>query len=246
METEFDLVARWIEEVVDELGPDYAVPAACRGSASPAALDWLVDACGLGPGHNVIDVGGGMGGPAAYAARSGIRPVVVEPMSSACRAAARLFDLPVVRASGERLPFATGRISAAWCLGVLCTTTEKSALLHELRRVLRIGGPLGLLVFVARTALTYSVPDGNDFPSDADLLDLVDAAGFTVVKRVYALDLPAAPDEWRQRIDRVEETLAEGHRADRRSAEADEQQHRMSRLLESGEVAGVLLHLIAR
>ncbi|NWJ71996.1 hypothetical protein HX744_15985 [Pseudonocardia sp. ICBG1122] len=58
MALEFDTVAGWTRGAVAELGPDHALPAACRDSASPAGLDWLVEACGPGPGTRLADVGG--------------------------------------------------------------------------------------------------------------------------------------------------------------------------------------------
>lgn len=153
MEVEFDDVSRWTLDVVERLGPDHAVAAACRGSASPAALDWLGSACGLVAGDTLLDVGGGMGGPAAYAAAEfGVRPLVVEPMRGACATAATLFPgMAVVRAAGESLPLRSGSVPVAWCLGVLCTVADQAALLAELRRVLEPGGVLGLLVLVAGT-----------------------------------------------------------------------------------------------
>ena len=39
MDAEFDTVAEWTAQVVEELGPEYHIPAACRGSGSPRALD---------------------------------------------------------------------------------------------------------------------------------------------------------------------------------------------------------------
>ena len=38
MRAEFDTVAYWTAEVAVELGPEYFIPAACRGSSSPATL----------------------------------------------------------------------------------------------------------------------------------------------------------------------------------------------------------------
>jgi hypothetical protein len=43
MEDEFDTVAEWTAQVAADLGPDYFIPAGCRGSGQPAALDWLLD-----------------------------------------------------------------------------------------------------------------------------------------------------------------------------------------------------------
>ena len=77
MEAEFDTVARWTAEAVGLLGPEYALPAACRGSGSPAALAWLCAALDLQPGTTLLDVGAGVGGPAAFAAeRHGALPAL--------------------------------------------------------------------------------------------------------------------------------------------------------------------------
>ena len=110
MDAEFDTVAEWTAEVAESLGPEYRIPAACRGSGRPSALDWLLAGLAPRPGDLMIDIGAGLGGPSAYAAeRTGVRPVLVEPEPDACRAAARLFGAPVVRADATALPFATVR-----------------------------------------------------------------------------------------------------------------------------------------
>jgi SAM-dependent methyltransferase len=151
MVAEFDDVAGWTADAVRQLGDRYAIPAACRGSASPTALAWLAEACELSAGLRLLDVGAGVGGPAAWAAdRFGVSPILLEPMPAACRAAATLFGLPVVLADGCRIPLRTASVDVAWCLGVLCTIEDKAALLSEIRRVLVPGGSLGLLVVVAQ------------------------------------------------------------------------------------------------
>ena len=57
-------MAAWTADAVEELGADYALPAACRGSGSPAALEWLADRMRLAPGMRLLDSGAGVGGPA--------------------------------------------------------------------------------------------------------------------------------------------------------------------------------------
>jgi hypothetical protein len=54
MESEFGTVAGWTEEAVRALGPEYAVPAGCRGSGSEGALRWLADALAVRPGERVL------------------------------------------------------------------------------------------------------------------------------------------------------------------------------------------------
>src|ERR1700735_3340006 len=53
MTAEFDTVAEWTAEVAAGLGPGYYLPAACRGSGHPAALDWLLRAPAARPGAAV-------------------------------------------------------------------------------------------------------------------------------------------------------------------------------------------------
>src|SRR5690242_8447542 len=166
MEAEFDTVAEWTAQVAAELGPHYHLPAGCRGSGSPAALDWLIERMELAPGATLLDSGAGVGGPAAYAVRSGaVRPVLVEPETGACRASRKLFGFPVVCALGSALPMRDASFDAAWSLGVLCSTPDQLALLTELRRVVRPGGRIGLLVFVAHRDIPPNTLEGNHFPS---------------------------------------------------------------------------------
>jgi SAM-dependent methyltransferase len=247
MEAEFDSVASWTRDAVAALGHDHAIPAACRGTASPAALAWLGEACELGAGSRLLDAGAGLGGPAAYAAeRFGVQPTLVEPMVGACRAARELFGFPTVAGSGERLPVASGSMDAVWCLGVLCTTGAQAALLAELHRVVTRGRPVGLFVLVAERTPVPDAPEGNTFPTHAELAALLDRAGLDVVQQVAAADFADAPVSWTERIDRVEAAVAAAHGDDPRFAQAAEQEERMARVLGDGAVAGWLLHAVAR
>jgi len=65
MTLEFDVLSDWTREAVAHLGADHALPAACRGSASPSALAWLGEACELRRDSLLVDSGAGIGGPAA-------------------------------------------------------------------------------------------------------------------------------------------------------------------------------------
>lgn len=245
MLAEFDDVAGWTAEAVAQLGAEHAIPAACRGSASPAALAWLAEACELAPGTRLLDVGAGAGGPAAWAARRfGVRPVLLDPMPAACRAAARMFGLPVVLASGDRIPLRAGSMDAAWCLGVLCTVADKARLLGEIHRVLAPGASLGLLVVVVRDPRVRAVPDGNLFPTQPELAKLLDEAGFDLVEQI---DPPAdAPLSWSRRAARVAEVVATRHRADRAYALAARQSASFTRLFDSGQISMRLIHAVRR
>jgi ubiquinone/menaquinone biosynthesis C-methylase UbiE len=210
MEAEFDTVAEWTARVATGLGPEYCIPAACRGSGQPAALDWLLERLGPRPGEVMIDVGAGLGGPAAYAARqTGVQPVLAEPEPDACRAAARLFGAPVVQADATALPFGDATADLAWCLGVLCTapgTAAQRAMLSQLRRITRPGGRIGLLVYLATVAELDDPPRGNHFPSSGQLHDLFSQAGLEAVD-VASADITHPPPDWADRVKAVEREL---------------------------------------
>ncbi len=234
MEAEFGTVAAWTEEAVRALGQDHAVPAGCRGSGSESALRWLADHLELGPGSRVLDAGSGVGGPAGWlAAERGLRPVCAEPMAAASRGGRRLFGLPSVVALGQALPFRDGAFDAAWCLGVLCTTSDKAGALAELRRVLSEGGRLGLLVFVADGPLPGPVPEGNDFPSEVELRGLLADAGLQLTATAEA-DLADSPPGWTARAEAVQAEVARRHGSDPAFVQASEQSERVGTLLAGG------------
>jgi len=63
---------------------------------------------------------------------------------------------------------------------------------------------LGLLVFLADEPRPEGAPEGNAFPSEASLADLLEEAGFQVVEQADLADFPEAPLSWSERIDQVE------------------------------------------
>jgi SAM-dependent methyltransferase len=243
MAAEFDAVATWTADAAAALGLDHYIPAACRGSGGPAALDWLLDRLDVTAGSLLLDVGAGVGGPAAHArVKRGLRCVLAEPEGGAVRAARRLFDLPAVRADAAALPLRTASVPVAWCLGVLCTTPDHRAVLRELRRVLEPGGRVGLLVYVATTELPEQ-PAGNNFPHRAGLAALIEDAGFAVLDTVPLTELPEEPDGWQRRVDAVRAVIAARHAGDDAWRLAEEQERTISHLIGSGAVAGGLYSL---
>ncbi len=244
MEAEFDTVAEWTAQVAADLGPDYYVPAGCRGSGSPAALDWLIENMGLAPGDVLLDCGAGVGGPAAYAAQArSVRPMLAEPEAGACRAAKRLFGFPVVRADGSVLPMSDSSFDAVWSLGVLCTTADQAEMLAELRRTVRRGGAIGLLVFVARRDIPANELEANHFPTADGLLHLVERASLRVEEWLGTANLPAIPETWNELVDTVEKTLAERHGHTEAWRLAERQSSRIAKLLDDETVTGELLVL---
>lgn len=244
MEAEFDTVAEWTAQVAAELGPDYHLPAGCRGSGSPAALDWLIEGMELAADATLLDSGAGVGGPAAYAARSGaVRPVLVEPETGACRAARKLFGFSVVCASGSALPMRDASVDAAWALGVLCTTPDQLELLTELRRVVRPGGRIGLLVFVAHRDVPSNCLEGNHFPTPSGLRELLAGASLHVEQRLGTAALPPIDDTWNARLDTVESVLGDRHGHTEAWQLAERQSSTIGDLLGDGTLTGELLVL---
>jgi SAM-dependent methyltransferase len=242
MVDEFDTVARWTAMAVDELGADHALPAACRGSGSPAALDWLADSMGLRSGTRLLDSGAGVGGPAEYVARTrSVRPVLTEPMEGACRAARQLFDHPVAVADGLLLPVRDAEFDAVWSLGVLCTIEDKRAYLDELRRVVVPGGAVGLLVYARTVESLPDQPDGNFFPSRKELMDHLQEVGLSVVDETPLADLPATPDDWSRAADEVDQVVERDHRDDERWQRAQAQQETIVTLIGDELVVGLLV-----
>lgn len=242
MEAEFDTVASWTQRVVDDLGAEFAIPAACRGSGAASWLEWIAEGLKLKAGDAFLDAGAGLGGPAAWLReRRALAPVLAEPMVGACVGALQLFGLPTVAAWSERLPFRDDTFDAVWLLGVLCTTEEKVALLAELRRVLKPDGRLGLLVLVQMAPQLSEAPEGNAFPTPASLMKDLSEAGFVVDAHIETSQLPDPDEEWRSRIQQVDEALEDRY-GDRPAWQtAQEQARRIGLNLRAGQLETWLL-----
>jgi len=242
MTDEFDVLARWTADAVERLGPEHALPAACQGSGTPAALEWLEERLGLDAGTHLLDVGSGTGGPAEHAARhTGTAVTLVEPMPGACAAGWTLFHRPSVVGGDDALPFVDATFDAAWSLGVLCSLEEQRTHLDHLHRLVVPGGPVGLLVFERTVDELPEQPDGNDFPREHDLLALVAEAGLEVEESRLLDDLPAAPRAWREAADRVDAAIERDHGDDPAYARATAQRATLGRLGRDGLVRGRLL-----
>ena len=237
MEAEFDTVAAWTQQAVTELGLDYAIPAACRGSGSEVWLQWMAERLDLTPNTKFLDAGAGLGGPAAWLRECyNIVPILAEPMQGACHGARRLFDLPTVAAWSQQLPFGGCTFDAGWLLGVLCTTRDQAGLLNELHRVLAPGAKFGFLVLVQVKQTIPIEPEGNHFPTPATLKCDLDATGFEVIEQVATCDLPSADVAWQRRVAAVDNLLERRFRDRPAWLKAREQGERISLLLYGGSV----------
>ena len=155
--------------------------------------------------------------------------------------------MPVIQADVTAVPLADGCAEAAWSLGVLCTLPSRDAqlaMLRELRRIVRPGGRIGLLVYVAARVPLDDPPEGNRFPPSPHLDALVREAGLEVLRTADAHRMSAPPADWVDRAEAVERELHQrfGHTPHLRSA--DEQSDRIGKLLESGQLAARVLVLL--
>lgn len=175
------------------------VVGASRGSGNPAALAWLAENLRLGPATAVVDLGAGLGGPAAWLTdRYRSLVVGVEPEHLAARGAVRLFGLQVVVASAHQVPVRTAAFDVALLLGVLSTVDDRRAVLLEAARV---AAGLGLLEYCATGDASAHV-GGSVFPTERRLIDDVGAAGWRV-RQHESLSL-APPATWADAADEVD------------------------------------------
>ncbi|BBL80304.1 SAM-dependent methyltransferase [Rubrobacter xylanophilus] len=112
----------------------------------------LARLAGVAPGTRVLDVGGGLGGPArTLASEFGCRVVVLDVTEEFCRvgalltARAGLGDLVSFRhGSALEIPFPDGSFDLAWTQHSSMNIPDKSRLYREIRRILRPGGRLAM------------------------------------------------------------------------------------------------------
>jgi sarcosine/dimethylglycine N-methyltransferase len=115
-----------------------------------AATRRLAALAGFAPGTRVLDVGGGLGGPARLlAAEHGCEVTVLDLAASYVEAGAALTALAglahrVTHRQGDalELPFEAGRFDAVWTQNSGMNIADKEALLAGFHRVLRPGGRL--------------------------------------------------------------------------------------------------------
>jgi SAM-dependent methyltransferase len=126
-------------------------------SADPAALVAYLDqaAFGLGamkrymatapvrvaPGGLVLDIGCGAGHDLELLRDGGFRPIGLDPSAVMLgETARRLPGVPLVRGTGERLPFGSGVLDGCRLERVLIHVDDPAAVLAEVARVVRRGG----------------------------------------------------------------------------------------------------------
>lgn len=110
-----------------------------RDGVDQSFIDHVADA--IGPAGRLVDIGAGIGGPAASFRDRGHDVIAVEPSVPMISIGRRRYpDLTFVRAAGERLPFSDDSFDAATALYVLHHTDDPEAVLAEARRLVRPDG----------------------------------------------------------------------------------------------------------
>ena len=112
----------------------------------PLALEgWLRDALGLRPGALALDLGAGTGKFAPRLRATGAKIIAVEPVADMRRALSAAHpDVVAVNGTAEAIPLLAASVDALTCAQAFHWFANPTAL-REMRRVLRIGGALGLI-----------------------------------------------------------------------------------------------------
>jgi ubiquinone/menaquinone biosynthesis C-methylase UbiE len=111
-------------------------------------------------GKRVLEIGCGMGSHAELLARAGAKLIAVDLTEPAVRMTEsrlqqRGLDARVVRLDAEQLPFADGPFDLVWSWGVIHHSANTEAILDEVRRVLRDGGELRVMVYHRRSVAAW-------------------------------------------------------------------------------------------
>lgn len=177
----------------DRLRPDDLLPIDQFHTRGRAAVLELAELAGIRPGWQVLDVGGGLGGPArVLAAELRCQVTVLDATEELVRVGAMLTermdlacDVHFRYGSGVDIPLGDERFDAVWLQHCTMNVQDKERLFQEARRVLRPKGRLALHEVVAGPIqpVDYPTPwsaDGSTsfLLSQAELRALVQRCGF--------------------------------------------------------------------
>src|ERR1700704_2991938 len=111
-----------------------------RPSYPQAAVDWIVDRCGLAPGRVVADIGAGTGKLTRLLVPSGARVIGVEPLPEMrAKLVQTTPDAEALDGTAEAIPLADESVDAV-TVAQAFHWFDHDAALRELHRVLRADG----------------------------------------------------------------------------------------------------------
>lgn len=157
----------------DAIDPDDLAPVDQFHLGGKGATRELMQRAGLAREMRVLDVGGGLGGPArTLASEAGCRVTVLDLTAEYCQAGALLTErtgladrVTFRHGSALDLPFADGSFDAVWTQHSSMNVAAKERLYAEIYRVLRVGGRLALHEVMAGAAgdpVRFPVPWASD------------------------------------------------------------------------------------
>lgn len=224
LQTEFGIYSDWLVEAMSDLEPAQLIPVACRGTGRPALFHFIADFLRLGTGSLVLDLGSGLGGPAAWLMNERrCRVVGVDLMEAEVRASVRLFSgFSGVVGSAERLPWRDRCFDAVWALGVVEMVSQKARAVAELVRVLKPGGRVAVYGFFATGKPIEHGPTANRFDPPEDLLRELERNGLSIIHAAPA-EAPPMPGEWQSVVEHVRSEVKRKHKGDIRLMLAETQ-----------------------
>jgi len=180
----------------------------------------LAHAAGINATDRILDVGGGIGGPARQlATRFGCHVTVVDLTAEYCSVGETLTawthladHVSFVHASALQMPFADASFDVGWTQHASMNISDKAGLYREIARVVRPGGRLAFFDQLAgpNQPIHFPVPWAADqsfsfLLSPDDTRKLITEAGFREAAWITADELDAAVD----RNDLAEDTPTE-------------------------------------
>ena len=237
-EAEFDQQASAIAAELDSRPLWDRIAGASRGSGNPQALRWLADRLGIDDSCRVVDLGAGLGGPAAWlASQYEATVVLLEPAQGATRGAEVLFGMSAVRGDAANPPFRDASFDVALLLGVVSCTESASDVLHESGR---LATRLGVMDYCAASPRAVSA-GGSRFPPSEELLATLARSGWHVEQ--FERLSSAAPQRWVESaaatMQRAQSTLrAEDVEAADAAAAA---QREVSGAIDTGQIVPIVL-----
>jgi MPBQ/MSBQ methyltransferase len=169
----------------------------------------LADAAGIAPAHRVLDVGGGIGGPARQlAVRFGCSVTVVDLTPEYCSVGETLTawtDLAdrvsFVQASALDMPFDDASFDVVWTQHASMNIWDKESLYREVARVVRPGGRFAFFDILAgpNQPIHFPVPWATDpsfsfLESTEETRALILREGFREMTWLTGADLEAELD----------------------------------------------------